>query len=169
MTAETVLSVLTLKLLKTYLFTLSFKFFYLFYFLSQHEMSASLFCRWTISLDHDHDDGKLFHVRGPVIGNERSPTVTNRDCGTKRISVSADDLSRRLEPMSATWWSDADRYGGARSWRQRKTYVATLKSTRSTALNQCSSIKADVTWSDHRRLKIDLAAALMTDCRRRNW
>jgi len=34
------------------------------------------------------DAGKLFHVRGPVTGNERSPTVTNRDRGTKRISVS---------------------------------------------------------------------------------
>jgi len=32
----------------------------------------------------------------------------------------------------------------------------------------CSSIKAGVTRSDHRKLKIDLAAALMTDCRRRN-
>jgi len=43
-----------------------------------------------------------------------------------------------------------------------------LESTQSTALNQCSSMQADVTWSDHRRLKIDLAAALMTDFRRRN-
>jgi len=57
------------------------------------------------------DAGKLFHVRGLVIGNERSPTVTNQDCGTKRISVSADDLSRRLESMSATRCSDDDRYG----------------------------------------------------------
>jgi len=106
-------------------------------------------------------------VQGSVI--ERSPTVTNLVRGTKRISVSADDLSRRLESMSATRCSDDDRYGGARSWRQRKTNVATLKSTRSTILNQCSSIKADVTWSDHRRSKIDLAAALMTDFRQRNW
>jgi len=68
------------------------------------------------------DAGKLFHVRGPVTGNERSPTVTNRDRGTKRISVSADELSRRLESMSTTrWWCDDDRYGGARSWRQQKT------------------------------------------------
>jgi len=109
------------------------------------------------------DAGKLFHVLGPVTGNERSPTVTNRDRGTKRILVSADNLSLRLESMSATRCSDDDRYGGARLWRQRKTNVATLKSTQSTALNQCSSIKADVTWSDHQRLKIDLAAALMTD------
>jgi len=108
-----------------------------------------------------------FHVRGLLTGNKRSQTVTNQHRGTKRISVSADDLSRRLESMSATRCSDDDRYGGARSWRQRKTNVATLKSTRSIALNQCSSIKAGVMWSDHRRLKIDLAAALMTDCRRR--
>jgi len=113
------------------------------------------------------DAGKLSHVRGPVTRNERSPTVTNQDRGTKRIS--ADDLSRRVESMSATRCSDDDRYGGARSWRQRKTNIATLKSTRLTALNQCSSIKADVTWSDHCRLKIDLATALMMDCRRRNW
>jgi len=33
------------------------------------------------------DAGKLFHVRGQVIGNERSPTVTNRDRGTERIPV----------------------------------------------------------------------------------
>jgi len=52
------------------------------------------------------DAGKLFHARGPVIGNKRSPTVTNRDRGTKRISVSADDLSRRLESMSTTRCSD---------------------------------------------------------------
>jgi len=46
--------------------------------------------------------GKLFHVRGTATGNERSPTVTNRDRGTSRMSISADDLSRRLESMSAT-------------------------------------------------------------------
>jgi hypothetical protein len=117
---------------------------------------------------------KLVHVCGPVTRNERSPTVTNRDRDTKGISVLADDLSRlrssantddlsrRPESMSATRCSDDDRYGGARSWRQRKTNVATLKSTLSTALNQCSSIKTGITWSDHRRLKIDPAAALMT-------
>jgi len=38
------------------------------------------------------DAGNLFHVRGPVTGNERSPTLTNRDRGTKRISVSADEM-----------------------------------------------------------------------------
>jgi len=37
-----------------------------------------------------------------VNGNEQSPTVTNRDHGTKRISVSADDLSRRLESAMTT-------------------------------------------------------------------
>jgi len=115
------------------------------------------------------DAGKLFHIHGPVTENGQSPMVTNREHSTKRISVSADDLSRCLESMSATRCSDDNRYGGARSWRQWKSNVATLKSTRSTALNQCSSIKADVTWSNHRRLKIDLAAALITDCRRRNW
>ena len=96
--------------------------------------------------------GRLFHVRGPATGNERSPTVTNRDRGTRRISVSADVLSRRLESTSETRCSVEDKYGGARSWRQRYTSVATLRLTRSTALNQCSSIKAGVTWSDHRRL-----------------
>jgi len=55
------------------------------------------------------DAGKLFHDRDPVTGNERSPTVTNQDRGTKRISVSADDLSRRLESMSATRCSNDDR------------------------------------------------------------
>jgi len=44
------------KLLKTYLFIFSFSFFYLFYRLSQHEMSAALFYRWTISLDKDDND-----------------------------------------------------------------------------------------------------------------
>jgi len=54
------------------------------------------------------DAGKLFHVRGPVTGNERSPTVTNRERGTKRISVSTVDLNRRLESMSATRCSDVN-------------------------------------------------------------
>jgi len=55
-------------------------------------------CRLNDSRDGaEHTDaGKLFHVRGPVNGNRRSPTVTNREGNTKRISVSADDLSRRL-------------------------------------------------------------------------
>jgi len=39
--------------------------------------------------------------------------------------VSADDLSRRLESMSATRRSEYDRYGRAKSWRQRRTNVAT--------------------------------------------
>ena len=46
--------------------------------------------------------GRLLHVRGPATGNERSPMVTNQDRGTRRTQVSADDLSRRLEPTSAT-------------------------------------------------------------------
>jgi len=52
---------------------------------------------------------KLFQVRGPVTGNERLPTVTNRYRDTKRISVSADDISRRLESMSVTRCGDDDR------------------------------------------------------------
>jgi len=65
-----------------------------------------LYCRDSRYGAERIDVGKLFHVRGPVIGNERSSTVTNRGRGTKRISVSDDDLSRRLESMSATRYSD---------------------------------------------------------------
>ena len=114
----------------------------------------SLSCR----LNDDSDgaertaSGRLFHVRGPATGNEWSLTVTNRDCGTRSISVSVDDLSQCLDSTSATRWNVEDRYGGARSCGQRYTSLATLKLTRSTALSQCSSIKVDVMWSDRRRL-----------------
>jgi len=72
---------------------------------------VSFRCRINYSRDGAErtDAGKLFHVRGPVTGNERSPTVTNLDRGTKTISVSADDLSLRLQ-------HDDNGYGGARSW-----------------------------------------------------
>jgi len=82
----------------------------------------------------------MFHVRGPVTGNERSPMATNRDRGTKRISVSADDLSRRLESMSATRCSDDDRYGAARSWspedQRRNLEVDSIDSTQPVQLHQ---------------------------------
>jgi len=52
--------------------------------------------------------GKLFYVRSLVPGKERSPTVTNRDRSTSRMSVSVGDLSRRVESMYATRCSDDD-------------------------------------------------------------
>jgi len=51
---------------------------------------------------------KLFHVRCPVTGNKRLLTVTNRGCSTSTMSVSADDLSWRLESKSATQCSNDD-------------------------------------------------------------
>jgi len=39
---------------------------------------------------------KLFHVRGPVTGSDRSPTVANLDRSTCRMSVSAYDLTSQM-------------------------------------------------------------------------
>jgi len=58
-----------------------------------------------------------FFVSSNVHGCLRRVSESDRPrlSAATRISVSADDLSRRLESMSATRCGDDDRYGGARS------------------------------------------------------
>jgi len=46
-----------------------------------------------------------------MFGNERSPTITGRDCGISRMSLSAEDLSWRLEFTHTTQCRDEERYG----------------------------------------------------------
>ena len=46
--------------------------------------------------------GKSSHTRDPATGNERSSTVTNLDHVVSRMSISADDRSRRLDSNCET-------------------------------------------------------------------
>ena len=55
---------------------------------------------------------RVFPSLGPATANDRSPTVTSHDRGMIS-SEEVDDRRRRLDVMSATRCSRADRHRGA--------------------------------------------------------
>jgi len=61
---------------------------------------------------------RVFQILVAAPANDRSPTDTSLDEGTKRSSE-VDDRRRLRDGMSATRWSSSDRYWGAMPRRAR--------------------------------------------------